>query len=250
VLFAALSLLLPASARSQDLDGWAQHSLTRPQPKIVAPGASTAPVPPPADAIVLFDGKSLANWRHADAEGSAVKWKLADDYMEVVARTGGIRSVQRFGDVQLHVEWATPPNPRDSVKGQARANSGVFLMERYEVQILDSYNNTTYPDGQAGAVYGQYPPLVNASRKPGEWQKFDIIFHAPRFKDDGSVASPARLTVFHNGVLVQDNVSLVGPTSNGRRDPYTKHADALPISLQDHGDPIRFRNIWVRPLTP
>jgi hypothetical protein len=216
----------------------------------VAPAPAGAPVPPPSDAIVLFDGTSLANWHHGDSVMTPARWKVANGYMEVVAGTGAIHTVRPFGDVQLHVEFATPPNPPASHKSQERGNSGVFLMSRYEVQVLDSYDNKTYPDGQAGAIYGQYPPLVNASRKPGEWQSYDIVFHAPRFRADSSVASPARFTVYHNGVLVQDNVSLVGPTSNMRRDPYVMHADRMPLLLQDHGDPVRYRNIWVRELSP
>ena len=144
------------------------------------------------------------------------------------------------------MEWAAPVPARGS--GQNRGNSGVFLMGRYEVQVLDSYQNVTYPDGQAGAIYGQYPPLVNASRPPGEWQTYDIFFRAPRFDARGLVATPARMTVIHNGILVQDNVVLLGPTSNQKRDPYEAHPDRLPIQLQDHGDPVRFRNIWIRDL--
>lgn len=229
-------------------DGWPMHSPERPQPRLVAPGRGALPVAPPADAIVLFDGTSLTHWRNADDPAQAARWKVADGYMEVVRGTGGIASQMPFGDVQLHVEWAAPAPPTGS--GQNRGNSGVFLMGRYEVQVLDSYDNVTYPDGQAGAVYGQYAPLVNASRPPGEWQSYDIVFRAPRFTATGAVESPARMTVFHNGVLVQDNVALVGPTSNQRRDPYVVHPDRLPLSLQDHGDPVRFRNIWVRDLSP
>ncbi|HEX7937808.1 MAG TPA: DUF1080 domain-containing protein [Gemmatimonadaceae bacterium] len=245
----SLTLCLTAGiADAQDLGPWPQHSLDRPAPKVVTPAPAGAPVPPPADAIVLFDGKSLDNWRTADKAGSPAKWKVAKGYMEVVAGSGGIRTVQAFGDVQLHVEWATPANPPDSLKSQERGNSGVFLMSTYEVQVLDSWNNKTYADGSAGSIYGQYPPLVNVSRKPGEWQTYDIIFHSPHFRADSSVAAPARFTVFHNGVLIQDNVALVGPTSHMRRTPYSMHPDKLPLMLQDHGDPIRYRNIWVREL--
>jgi hypothetical protein len=155
-------------------------------------------------------------------------------------------SARAFGDVQLHIEWATPSPARGS--GQARGNSGVFLMGRYEVQVLDSYQNRTYPDGQAAAIYGQYPPLVNASRPPGEWQTYDIVFRRPRFDANGALVSPARMTVFHNGVLVQDDVELTGPSGHQSRPPYERHADRLPIRLQDHGDPVRFRYIWVREL--
>ena len=174
------------------------------------------------------------------------KWKVEGGYLEVVAKTGAIRTRQEFGDCQLHVEWASPA----MVVGvsQERGNSGVFLMDIYEVQVLDCYNNKTYADGSTASLYGQYPPLVNACRKPGEWQTYDIIFHRPRFDAAGKTVSPARFTVLHNGVLVQDNVELTGPTAHKARPPYKAHADKLPLSLQDHGNPVRFRNIWLRPL--
>jgi len=203
-------------------------------------------VPPPSDAIVLFDGTSLANWRSADSTHGPAKWKVADGYMEVVAGTGSIETARGFGDAQLHIEWRAPTPAKG--EGQERGNSGVFLMGRYEVQVLDSYQNVTYPDGQASAIYGQYPPLVNASRPPGEWQTYDIVFHAPRFGADGALVSPARMTVLHNNVLVHDNVILTGPTGHHVRPPYAVHPDELPISLQDHGNPVRYRNIWIRPL--
>ena len=222
---------------------WTQHDLARPQPPI-ARAVSAVVVPPPADATVLFDGRSLDAW--TDASGAAPRWTVTNGYMEVVPGSGDIRSRAAFGDAQLHVEFATPA--RAEGEGQNRSNSGVFLMGRYEVQILDSYGNTTYPDGQAGAIFGQYPPLANASMPPGEWQSFDIIFRRPRFEAN-RVVRPARLTVIHNGVVVQDSRELVGPTSHGRRAPYSPHADRLPISLQDHGQPVRFRNIWVRELS-
>jgi hypothetical protein len=222
--------------------------MDRPQPPIVRAGPASAPLPPPSDAIVLFDGTSLAKWRSADSTGGPAKWKVEDGYMEVVAGTGAIRTDQSFGDVQLHVEWRTPTPPKG--ESQERGNSGVFLMGRYEVQVLDSYNNVTYPDGQAAAIYGEFPPLVNASRPPGEWQTYDIVFHAPRFDGYGKVVSPARATVLHNGVLVQDNTVLTGPTAHSARMPYEAHPARLPISLQDHGNPMRFRNIWVRELAP
>ena len=225
--------------------GYPMHSETRPQPLIVRPGADRGPVAPPADAIVLFDGHSLGNWRSQDEAKSPARWNVQDGYMEVVRGTGGIETSRAFGDVQLHVEWSAANPPRGD--GQNRSNSGVFLMGRYEVQVLDSHENATYPDGMAGAVYGQFPPLVNASRRPGEWQTYDIVFRAPHF-DGQRLVQPARMTVFHNGVLVQDAVELLGPTSHQQRAPYEAHAGRLPLSLQDHGDPVRFRNIWVREL--
>jgi hypothetical protein len=212
-------------------------------PKKVTP-TSLVTTPPPPDAIVLFDGKSLSSW--VDAKGAAPRWKVTDGYFEVVAGTGEIRTRDSFGDVQLHFEWMSPNPPRG--KDQDRGNSGVFLMGRYEVQVLDSWDNVTYADGQAGALYGQYPPLVNASRPPGEWQSYDIVFRRPRFDAAGKVTSPATFTVIHNGILVQDHVELVGPTAHTTRPPYVKHEDKLPISLQDHGHPVRFRNFWVREL--
>jgi 2-keto-4-pentenoate hydratase/2-oxohepta-3-ene-1,7-dioic acid hydratase in catechol pathway len=234
-------------AKPMAAGGFPMHALDRPQPAVVTPGPAGPPVPAPSDAIVLFDGLSLANWRAADSTGSPARWKVADGYMEVVRGAGSIRSERAFGDAHLHVEWASP-NPPQNATGQNRGNSGVFLMSTYEVQVLDSYRNTTYPDGQAGAVYGQFPPLVNASRPPGEWQTYDIFFRAPRFDVRGQVTTPARMTVVHNGILVQDNVTLLGPTSNQRRAPYEAHPDRMPILLQDHGDPVRFRNIWIREL--
>jgi 2-keto-4-pentenoate hydratase/2-oxohepta-3-ene-1,7-dioic acid hydratase in catechol pathway len=236
----------PAETGPMASGGFPMHSMTRPKPPVINPGPGGPPVPAPSDAIVLFDGKSLANWRTADSAKGPAKWKVENGYMEVVRGTGSIETAQGYGDAHLHVEWSAPNPPTGS--GQNRGNSGVFLMSTYEVQVLDSYRNDTYADGQAGAVYGQFPPLVNAMRPPGEWQVYDIVFRAPRFSPTGAVTSPARMTVFHNGVLVQDNVSLLGPTSNQRRDPYVAHADRLPVMLQDHGDPVRFRNIWIREL--
>jgi hypothetical protein len=222
--------------------------MDRPQPPVVDPGPSRAPAPPPSDAVVLFDGRSLDRWRSGDSAGGPAKWKLGDGYMEVVAGTGMLATKEAFGDVQLHIEWREPTPPKGT--SQERGNSGVFLMGLYEVQVLDSYRNVTYPDGQAGAIYGQFPPLVNASRPPGEWQTYDIVFHRPHFDAGGKVTRPARMTVVQNGVLVQDNVELSGPTAHQKRPPYVKHPDALPLELQDHGDPVRFRNIWIRRLEP
>ena len=241
-----LLVLVPMTLSAQQQ--WPQHSTDRPQPRVVTPGRAGAPVPPPSDAIVLFDGTSLSAWRSTDSTHGPARWKVEDGYMEVVAGTGSIETARGFGDAQLHIEWRTPTPARGD--GQERGNSGVFFMGRYEVQVLDSYQNVTYPDGQAAAIYGQFPPLVNASRPPGEWQTYDIVFHAPRFDAAGKLLSPARLTVFHNNVLAQDDVTLVGPTANRSQPPYSAHPDKLPLSLQDHGNPMRFRNIWIRELTP
>ena len=225
---------------------WPIHSMERPKPRVIDPGPFTTSPAPPSDAIVLFDGRSLDKWRSSDDPSQPARWKVEQGYFEVVAGTGGIGTVDAFGDVQLHIEWMSPSPPRGS--GQDRGNSGVFLMGQYEVQVLDSYGNDTYADGQAGALYGQFPPLVNASRPPGQWQTYDIVFRRPRFDAQGRVVRPARMTVVHNGVVVQDAMELLGPTSHQVRAPYTAHPDALPITLQDHGHPVRFRNVWLRHL--
>jgi hypothetical protein len=243
--FVAVTLLTQLSFAQVPMK-WKIHDLNRPVPPVIDPGtASTQDVPgrPPSDAVVLFDGKDLSRW--ADKDGKPTKWKVENGYMEVVAESGYIFTRDAFGDCQLHVEFAEPSPP--SGESQDRGNSGVFLMGLYEIQVLDSYQNKTYADGQASAVYGQYPPLVNASRPPAQWQQYDIIFHRPRFAGD-KLRSPARVTVLHNGVLVQDNVELTGPTAHGARPPYKPGPDKLPLQLQDHGNPVRFRNIWIREL--
>jgi hypothetical protein len=239
-MIAALALLVMAQAQQ-----WPQHSMDRPRPPVVQPGPEQPPAPAPSDAIVLFDGSGLAQWRSQD--GGPAKWLVKDGYVEVVPGTGMLVSARPFGDVQLHIEWRTPTPPKG--EGQERGNSGIFLMGMYEVQVLDSYQNDTYPDGQAGAIYGQNPPLVNASRPPGAWQTYDIVFRRPRFKPDSTVERPVRMTIFHNGVLVQDAFELIGPTANRARPPYKAHADKLPLTLQDHGNPTRYRNIWIRELS-
>ncbi len=224
---------------------WPQHSEDRPQPPVVDPGPVRPPVPPPSDAVVLFNGHDLSQWR--SEKGGPAAWTVRNGYFEVAPGTGMLVSAQAFGDCQLHVEFAEPTPPTG--ESQERGNSGVYLMGLYEVQVLDSYHNKTYPDGAAAALYGQYPPLVNASRPPGEWQTYDIVFHGPRFDAAGTLTRPARMTVFHNGVLVQDDVVLTGPTANKARPPYKAHAEKLPLQLQDHGNKVRYRDIWIRPLS-
>jgi len=212
-----------------------------PVPPVIAPGTGGAP---PSDAIVLLDGSDLAAWRHED--GSAAKWIVADGAATVAADTGDIFTRQEFGDVQLHVEWRTP----DVVvgDGQGRGNSGVFLQSQYEVQVLDSYANTTYSNGQAASIYKQHIPLVNASRPPGEWQSYDIVFRAPHFGAGGEVTDKATISVFHNGVLVQDHVEIQGETVYIGAPSYKPHAAKMPLRLQDHHNPVSYRNIWVREL--
>jgi len=226
---------------------WHVHDPNRPQPRVVEPGTCSTqdrPGRPPSDAIVLFDGQDMSQWIGRD--GGPARWKVENGTMEVVPGTGNIETKEHFGDCQLHIEWATPAE----VKGdsQSRGNSGVFLMGKYEIQVLDSYNNRTYADGHAGAIYGQYPPLVNASRKPGEWQTFDIFFVAPRFEGD-ELVSPAYITVVHNGVLIHHHQAILGPTGHRILASYDEpHGPKGPLMLQDHRDPVRYRNIWIRPL--
>jgi 3-keto-disaccharide hydrolase len=247
-LVTALALLGQVTLQAQPDPNWLDHDRNRPQPPAVNPGTfSTQELPgqPPSDATVLFDGKDVSQWCAMD--GSPTKWVVKSGAMECVPGSGYVRSMQCFGDCQLHVEWATPTPPHGD--GQGRGNSGVFFgFDRYEVQVLDSYESKSYADGTAASIYGQYPPLVNASRPAGQWQSYDIVWTAPRFDADGKLTSKARITVFHNGVLVQNNVELTGPTSWLERAPYKAHPEKLPIAFQDHGNPVRYRNIWVREL--
>ena len=218
---------------------WKVHDADRPVPAVVTPGAT--PGAAPSDAIVLFDGKDLSKWKGPKGEAH---WKVQDGYVEE-SRGGDLQIVDNFGDFQLHIEWASPAEVKGNSQG--RGNSGVFLHGRYEVQVLDSYENLTYADGQASALYGQWPPLVNASRKPGEWQTYDIVFHAAKFKD-GALEKPATVTVFHNGVLTHEKKELLGPTQHRQLAKESPYNGTGPIRLQDHGNPTRFRNIWIRPI--
>jgi hypothetical protein len=230
---------------------WMVHDINRPVPPVVTPGqpscdgkVGTAP----SDAVVLFDDNDASKWEGVKNPSGPFPWTVGNGYLETVKDAGYIRTKQKFGSCQLHIEFATPE--RVMGKDQARGNSGVFLMEMYEIQVLDSYNNRTYADGQCGALYGRAVPLVNACRKPGEWQTYDVIFHRPTFKD-GKVDRKARFTIFQNGVLIQDNVELQGGTNwigpHAVTD-YKPHGDKGSLSLQDHGNPVSFRNIWVREL--
>jgi hypothetical protein len=222
---------------------WKVHDRNRPAPKVVTPGET--PSDPPSDAIVLFDGKDISQW--TQNKNQPVRWKVENGYMEVVKGTGSIFSRQPFGDCQLHIEWASPAAAVGS--DQNRGNSGIKFMGQYEVQVLDTYKktNVTCSDGQAGAVYGQYPPLVNVCKAPGQWQTYDIVFRRPILDAGGKVIRPAYITVFHNGVLIQDHEEILGNTS-GKSRGYKKHGDKEPLMLQDHSHPVRFRNIWIREL--
>lgn len=250
VIFVLGSLSLYAMPRTvvaQRSRIWGIHDMNRPKPPVVDPGtASTQEQPgtPPSDAIVLFNGTDLSQW--CTMTGDKPKWKVKGNFMETVAGTGQIRTWQAFGDCQLHVEWATPNPPHGT--GQGRGNSGVFLMGQYEVQVLDSYKSDTYADGQASAIYGQYPPLVNVCRAPGQWQTYDIIFSRPHFDDDGKLIKPAFITVIQNGVVTQNHVKILGPTNWQNSLPYEKHPPKLFLALQDHANPVRYRNIWIREL--
>jgi hypothetical protein len=238
----AAMVVLSFSGFSQRVGDPKLTELWEPKVPVVTPGKTNADAP--SDAIALFNGKDFSQWE--SSKGGEVTWTIADGAMTVKPGSGEIRTKQGFGDCQLHIEWRTPQVVKG--EGQFRGNSGIFLMGRYELQVLDSYNNSTYSNGQAGSIYKQRIPLVNASRLPGEWQTYDIIFTAPVFYEDGRVKSAARMTVLHNGVLVQNNVEIWGNTQYIGVANYEKHADKLPIALQDHGDLVSYRNIWIRPL--
>jgi len=217
---------------------WKVHDGTRPQPRVITPAASfSLGANAPSDAVVLFDGTDMSNWVGAE-------WKVENGYMEAVK--GSPRSKQEFGDFQLHLEFATPAEVKGSSQG--RGNSGVIIYGMYEIQVLDSYHNPTYPDGQAGAIYGQYPPLFNASKPPGEWQSYDIIFETPRWDADDKLTKPGNVTVIHNGVVLHHRKEIIGRVQHRNVAKYSPHPPKGPIVLQDHNNPIRYRNIWVRAL--
>ncbi len=239
LLFAAI-YLFALSLEAQITDPKATE-VWKPAPRVITPGTATNTAP--SDAIVLFNGKNAMEWTHTD--GSAVKWDLADNAMTVVKGTGGIKTKRTFGDCQLHIEWRTPAEVVG--KGQGRGNSGIFLQSRYELQVLDNHENETYSNGQAASIYKQSIPLVNACRPPGEWQTYDIIYTAPRFNEDGVKVASAHITVLHNGVLVQNNTEIKGTTEYIGLPKNSKHGKA-PIMLQDHSNPVSYRNIWIREL--
>jgi hypothetical protein len=225
------------------------HDSDRPHPKVVTPSNQCGGAP--SDAIVLFDGRDLSHWQSNSSPitkkgGGPPEWKLENGYFEVVPGTGDLVTKEKFGDVQLHVEWSEPEDIQG--KSQARGNSGVILMSRYEIQVLDSYNSPTYADGQAGAIYGQWPPLANPARKPGEWNVYDIAFIAPKFDGD-KVVSPVYITLFMNGVLMHNHQASMGPMVYRQVAHYTPHAAEEPLLLQNHNSRVRFRNIWARRLT-
>lgn len=227
---------------------WHVHDGMRPQPTVVDPGSFSSqdqPGTPPSDAVMLFDGSSLDGWVSAKDPSNPAGWQVENGYMQVVPKTGDIQTQSDLGDCQLHLEFASPAE----VKGQSqgRGNSGVFLMGRYEIQVLDNYENPTYPDGTVGGIYGQFPPLYNPIREPGAWNFYDIIWEGPRFDGD-KLTRPAFVTVLLNGIIQHNRKELLGPTDHKKLTEYTPHPPAAPLKLQDHGDLVRFRNIWYRPL--
>jgi hypothetical protein len=227
---------------------WHVHDAARPHPKVVTPGTESTqaqPGQPPSDAIMLFDGKDLSKWvnRRGRTISDPAKWKVENGYMEVTQAAGDLITKEKFGDIQLHIEWASPAVVTGSSQG--RGNSGVLFMERYEIQVMDCYDNPTYADGSAGAIYGQWPPLVLPCRKPGEWQSYDIVFEAPKFDGD-KVVKPVYFTVFHNGVLLHNHKESMGPMVFRQVAHYTPHAPEESLMLQAHNNPVHYRNIWVR----
>lgn len=224
---------------------WRVHDNTRKHPPKVTPAAQ--PGGPPSDAIVLFDGKDLSQWvaRLRGGKEGPPEWKVENGYVEVVPGKGGIATKEKFGDAQYHIEWQELADV--SGTSQSRGNSGVEIMGRYEIQVLDSYQDLTYADGQAASIYGQWPPMVNATRKAGEWNVYDIVFEAPKFEGD-KVVKPAYITLFHNGVLMHNRQEVIGRAIHARVATYAPHGPEEPLSLQNHGNAVRFRNIWVRRL--
>lgn len=248
VLLLSIVLLLftvnISSAQQQDMKP-EETEVWEPVPEKVDPGGFNDKAPP-SDAVILFDGSDLDEWESAEGDGSPAEWNISGDHVTVAPGTGSIQTKESFGSVQLHIEWRAPEVIEG--EGQGRGNSGVFLQSKYELQVLDSYNNQTYSNGMAGSIYKQHIPLVNAAREPGQWQSYDVVYTAPVFGEDGSLESAARMTVFWNGVLVLDDVQIEGPTEYIGHPSYEAHEDELPIMLQDHSNPVSFRNIWLREL--
>lgn len=223
---------------------WRVHDGSRPQRTVVTPGKTFSHLAPaPSDAVVLFDGKDLSKWKSAKG---AAGWKVENGYMEIAKDGGSIETVDNFGDFQLHLEFATPAKVEGNSQG--RGNSGVIIFGLYEIQVLDSYNNPTYPDGQVGAMYGQYPPLVNAAKPPGEWQSYDIVFEAAQWDKDGKQTKKSNVTVILNGVVLHNRKEFIGTVKHREVATYAPHAPKGPIQLQDHHNPTRYRNIWIRSL--
>ena len=261
VLLAAGALALGAVVYAQERQGpqqpwskWHVHDMSRPTPPIITPPTPSTqeqPGQPPSDAIVLFDGKDLSHWQSPD--GSPPTFTLQDGVMlstnlKNPRNTKDVQSKEKWGDIQLHLEWSEPTPPKGTSQG--RGNSGILFFGIYEVQVLDSYKDDTYADGQCGAIYGQYPPLVNACRPPGEFQTYDIVFHAPLFDDQKKVIRPGTFTVFQNGVLIQDHVQLTGTTAHGHEPRYDYFQPTGKLQIQDHGNKVRYRQIWIRKLGP
>lgn len=240
VVIAGLAISITGQAQERPTLDPKLTEVWDPVPAKITPGENNAP---PSDAIILFDGKDLNEW--TNSKGAAAEWIVEDGAMTVKSRTGEIRTRQKFGDFQLHIEWRTPSEVKG--EGQGRGNSGIFMMGKYELQVLDSYESKTYSNGQAGSIYKQSVPLVNACKGPGEWQTYDVIFMAPVFTEKGTLKTPARITVLHNGVLIQNNYELKGPTEFNRIPMYEAHGKGS-LTLQDHGNPVSYRNIWVREL--
>lgn len=240
--FAAYCFFLSVDAQDRKGGDPKLSEYWTPEAKKVTPGKTQADAP--SDAIVLFNGEDASAW--TDAKGGSAKWTVANGAMTVLAGQGTIKTKQKFGDCQLHIEWRTPTEIKG--EGQGRGNSGIFFMEKYELQVLDSYVSKTYVNGQAGSIYKQLPPMVNATRAPGEWQTYDVIFTAPRFYENGLVKTQATITLLHNGVLIQNHFTLSGSTQYIGLASYEKHGEKESISLQDHGNPVSYRNIWIREL--
>jgi len=252
-LLLMVMVLIVSSYAAKETKKYEVHDKTRENPTVIKPPRRLGQHP--SDAIVLFDGEDTSEWVSERKGGGVVPWKIDNEngYMEVSRKGGGIRTKKTFGNCQLHVEWCTPEGIDPKITDQKRCNSGVFLMDRYEVQVLDSYtannykDNRTYADGQAAAIYGSHPPMVNACRKPGQWQTYDISFMRPLFDENGKLVRKARITLLHNGVVVHNNLDIEGTTSHKKKAAYRPHESGH-IRLQDHGNPIRFRNIWIREL--